>query len=174
MSALGRVAVLAMIIGVLLAGCGNPGYTGKKVATLRTEGKPAPTEQAKSDEDRNREFDKCMAEHCVVLPKSREDAENFQPDLDAMRTAEEACRDLLPNGGQPPPLDAKQLDEMRTQAKCMREHGVDVPDPDPNNPYPVFGNGGEDAETMQKAFEACMGGSASSGPVESPAAEPTK
>jgi hypothetical protein len=171
MSALGRAAVLAMIAGALLAGCGSPGYAGKKVATLRTEGKPAPAEQAKSDEDRYREFEKCMAEHGVVFPKSQEEAENFQPDEDAMRAGDEACRNLLPNGGQPPPLDARQLDEMRDQAKCMREHGVDVPDPDPNNPYPAFGSGGEDQETLQRAFEACMGGSVA---VESPAAEPTK
>jgi hypothetical protein len=161
-----RVAVLALVL--LLAGCGTPEYTGKKVATLRTEGRPPPAEQAKSDEDRFREFEKCMGDHGVTFPKSQEEAENFQPDMDAMREADDACRQLLPNGGQPPPLDAKQLDEARKQAKCMREHGIDMPDPDPNNPYPGF-SGDADQDTLQKALEDCMGA-----PAAEPAPEPTK
>lgn len=173
MSANGRVAVLAMIMAVVLAGCGSPGYTGKKVATLRTEGKAPTVTQAKSDEDKYRDFEKCMADHGVVFPKNEEEAKDFQPDEDALMAGEQACRSLLPNGGQPPPLDPKQLDEMRAQAKCMREHGVDMPDPDPNNPYPAFGGPDVDQDTVQKAFEACMGGG---GQVEiaTPVPEPTK
>lgn len=170
MSAQGRVAVLAVIIGVLLAGCGSPGYTGKKVATLRTEGKAAPAAPAMSDEDKYRQFEKCMEEHGVVFPKSPEDAENFQPDMEAMQAADEACRNLLPNGGQPPPLDPKQLDQLREQAKCLREHGVDAPDPDPNNPYLSFNE--QDPEAMQKAMEACMGGGG--GAVATAVPAPTK
>jgi hypothetical protein len=164
------ITALAALLAAAVAGCGTPEYTGKKVATLRTEGKaPASAAPAKSDEDRFREFEKCMEEHGVRIPKSPEEAQDFQPDEEAMRTADEACRHLLPNGGQPPPLDARQLDEMRQMAKCVREHGVDMPDPDPNNPYPNFG-ADVDPEVLQKAFEACSGAVASA----SPAPEPTK
>ena len=42
-----------------------------------------------------------------------------------------ACRKYMPNGGKPP--SAAQQQEMRDAAlkfaRCMREHGVDVPDP---------------------------------------------
>jgi hypothetical protein len=170
MPANGRIVVLIMIIAAVLAGCGTPEYTGKKVATLRTEGKPPPATQVKSDEDRIREFEKCLAEHGIVYPKSAEEAQDFNPDTETMMDADAACRHLLPNGGQPPPLDPKQLDEMRAQAKCMREHGIDMPDPDPNNPYPAFGGANVDQEAMQKAFEECMGGVQAS----APAPEPTK
>jgi hypothetical protein len=163
-----RAAALAAIMAVLIAGCASPGYQGKKVATLRTEGKPAAAAAARSDEERMHDFEKCMDDHGVRFPKSEEEARNFQPDEQAIRDGDEACRHLLPNGGQPPPLDAKQLDEMRQQAKCMREHGVDMPDPDPNNPYPAMKVAPADQDTMQKAFEACMGGGGTAAP------EPTK
>jgi len=164
-----RVVAVVVAAAVLLAGCASPGYQGKKVATLRTGGNAATAEPARSDEDKSRDYEKCMADHGVRFPKSEEEARNFQPDEQAMREGDEACRPLLPNGGQPPPLDAKQLDEMRQQAKCLREHGVDMPDPDPNNPYPAPAN--VDPETMRKAFEACSGGSVT---IATGAAEPTK
>jgi hypothetical protein len=165
--------VAGLIMAVVLAGCGTPEYTGKKVATLRTEGKPPAATQAKSDEDRYREYEACMASHGIVFPKNEEEAQDFNPGSDQMMAAEGECRHLMPNGGQPPPLDAKQLDEMRAQAKCMREHGIDMPDPDPNNPYPMFTGANVDQEAMQKAFEECMGVKVE---VEAPAPapEPTK
>jgi hypothetical protein len=162
-----RVAGVAAIMAALLAACGSPDYHGKKVATLRTEGKPATATPARSDEDRMHDFQKCMEEHGVRFPKSEEEARDFHPDEGAMQEANEACVPLLPNGGQPPKLDAKQLDELRQQAKCMREHGVDMPDPDPNNPYPAM-KAPLDEETMRKATDACFGGGPSGAP------EPTK
>ena len=46
--------------------------------------------------------------------------------------ADEACRhfldDLIQDGG--PPMDAEAQDKALKFAKCMREHGVDMPDPD--------------------------------------------
>jgi len=73
-----------------------------------------------------------------------------------VKAADEACKHLLPNGGVPPKLDAAQLDKLRQQATCMREHGVNMPDPDPNNPgIKIEGSG--DPEKDKAASEACMG-----------------
>ena len=44
--------------------------------------------------------------------------------------ANAACKKLLPNGGEPPKPSAEDLDKMRKQAKCLREHGIDVQGPD--------------------------------------------
>ena len=41
-------------------------------------------------------------------------------------------------------------------ARCMREHGVDMPDPDPNNPGQIkLGGPGTDAGKIQEAAQSC-------------------
>ncbi|MEN3536837.1 hypothetical protein AAH991_17115 [Microbispora sp. ZYX-F-249] len=39
-------------------------------------------------------------------------------------------------------------------AQCMREHGVDMPDPDPDGRVRIIGKKGDEAKT-QKAMQAC-------------------
>ena len=44
--------------------------------------------------------------------------------------AMEACKKFMPNGGEPPKLDAAALEQARQMAKCMRANGVpNFPDP---------------------------------------------
>ena len=50
-----------------------------------------------------------------------------------MKAAEEACRQYMPNGGAPPSMSPEQVEQMRKFAQCMRDHGVQMADPDPNN-----------------------------------------
>ena len=55
-----------------------------------------------------------------------------QLDPKAMEEADKACRDLLPSGmiGDPSAtMDPAVADQMLAFAKCMREHGIDFPDP---------------------------------------------
>ena len=59
-------------------------------------------------------------------------------DLDELEAADKACRDLLPSGmlGDPSAtIPPEQVEAMLDFAKCMREHGIDYPDPQ-------FGGGG--------------------------------
>jgi hypothetical protein len=43
-----------------------------------------------------------------------------------------ACQPLLPGGGAPAAGDPQQLEGLRLYAVCMREHGVEMTDPDPD------------------------------------------
>jgi hypothetical protein len=56
-----------------------------------------------------------------------------------MQAAMEACRELMPGGGLGGPgareLTPEDQDRMLAFTECMREHGVDMPDPQ-------FGEGG--------------------------------
>jgi hypothetical protein len=54
-------------------------------------------------------------------------------------TAMGACRQLMPNGGQPEAPDPQDLEGLRQYAACMREHGVETTDPDPNTGNSQFG-----------------------------------
>jgi hypothetical protein len=45
---------------------------------------------------------------------------------------------------------------MRKQAKCMREHGVDMPDPDPTGKGGMrIGGPGDDPKKFEEAAKAC-------------------
>ena len=178
---MGLVGV-ALATCALVTACGNGGDGGNKVASISESAKPSDQQQAgddRNDEDKMRDFTKCMREHGVDIPEPTAQPkagggstgggkgspgiviQGAGPDKEKIDKANEACRPLLPNGGQPPKLDAQQLDEMRKMAKCMREHGVNMPDPDPNNPgIMVNPDNAEqvDPEVMKKAAEACGGG----------------
>jgi hypothetical protein len=174
-----RVTILAAATFALVTACGS-GSGGNRVASL-SSGSATPSDQqqasdGRSDEDKMRDFSKCMKEHGVDVPEPTMAPkagggggstgggimiQGAGADKEKIDKANEACRPLLPNGGQPPKLDAKQLDEMRKMAQCMREHGVNMPDPDPNNPGIAMGqDDGQkvDPEVMKKAAATCGGG----------------
>lgn len=92
------------------------------------------------DMDALRKYAKCMRDNGVEMsdPQQQGDGAIVLPQVEGTgdsakeQKAQEACKDLLPNGGEPAKPNPEELDEQREFAKCMREHGVDMPDPDPN------------------------------------------
>jgi len=93
-------------------------------------------------------------------------AEEFDPKK--MEEADKACRDLLPSGMMGDPnatIPPEQVEQMLGFAKCMREHGIDFPDPQFSGngmSIQVGGDGGDGAqamdpmsETFQAAQKAC-------------------
>ena len=107
-------------------------------------------------------------------------------DPKAMEEADKACRDLLPAGGMlgdpNATMDPALADQMLKFAQCMRDHGVDFPDPQFSGGGVSIQVGGGEAgaidptsKTFQAAQEACgselpgggpfvVGGTTSSGP----------
>jgi hypothetical protein len=155
-------------LALVLTGCGSP--DGPDVATAG--GAPAaasapPTAPSGDREEQLRQFAGCMREHGVDVPDPEPGVGGFggmggggalsDPDF---QTAFEACRTKLPNGGEPPKLNPEQLDRYREFAGCMREHGVDVPDPDPDGTLRLgdggrFGNINPSDPTFRSALTAC-------------------
>jgi hypothetical protein len=183
-----RTAVLAALLLVALTGCGAAAQD-PEVATARSDtsgdaGGSADPAADIPDEERMRAFASCMREHGVDMP----DPQPGGPvrigggpgagDRDTMEQAMQACRALMPNGGKPPQLSPEDLEKARAMAACMREHGVDVPDPDPANGGGVVmrrdsadGRPPVDDGTLEKAVQACRhlgprpsGGSDDGGP----------
>jgi hypothetical protein len=71
--------------------------------------------------------------------------------------AVDACREFLPGGGDLSKLDPAQLDRLREFTRCMRDNGIDTPDPDPDGGKP----GGlaaidRGSPAFQAALEACQ------------------
>jgi hypothetical protein len=163
-------SVLALAVSVL-AGCGGTA-TKENVASANGAGGGATATAGASagaaDPDQARKFAQCVRENGVPdFPDPGADGRfklgqfgRGDIDRDKMRKAMEACRDLAPNGGERPQLDAAQQEQLRVWAQCMRDNGVDIPDPDPNGGgFLGLGGGSEidrDSPAFQKAMEACQ------------------
>ena len=86
-------------------------------------------------------FAKCMREHGVDMPDPKPGeggritlgGPGMGPeDQPKMEAAQKACQDIL-ESVRPPELSAEQEQKFKEQAlkfaRCMREHGIDMPDP---------------------------------------------
>ncbi|MEU3625585.1 hypothetical protein BS329_10610 [Amycolatopsis coloradensis] len=164
-------ALIAGAVFALVAGCGGGGDGGDKVASISSppaagtgDGKQADNV---SDEDKMRNFAKCMREHGIDMPDPKTDGDEQgtisieagegRPDENKMKAASDACRKLLPNGGEIKPPTPEELDKMRKEAKCMREHGIDFPDPDPGKGGAAIalGDASGDPKKFEEAAKAC-------------------
>ena len=164
-----RIVVAALGAALLLGGCGAKGDDGDKVASISTPpksgGPTAADNSGKSDEDKMRDFAKCMREHGVDMPdpKPAGDGGGMSiaiqgdgADRGKVDAAQNACKHLMPNGGEMKPPSAEELDKMRKQAKCMRDHGIDMPDPDPTGKGAArIGGPGDDPKKFEDAAKAC-------------------
>jgi hypothetical protein len=89
-------------------------------------------------DDRNAmiHFAQCMREHGQNVPDPDGDSYSVTPPSGgpnaAWDAAMDACRQYLPGGGAPQPPNAAELEAQRQYAKCMRDHDIDMSDPDPN------------------------------------------
>jgi hypothetical protein len=136
-------SVLAFVV-LALTGCGSE--SGPKVASANGgAGSGAqPSASATTEVEQGealRRFAQCMRDNGVDMPDPevqpgggvimRRRGTNVDPNDDKFQAAMQKCRTLLPNGGVPPTMSPEQLEQMQKFAKCMRDNGIDMPDPDP-------------------------------------------
>ena len=163
------IAAFGAVVVLGLGACGNTN-DGAQVANANggtTATTTQPADQPAVDEDeRRQQFTQCMREHGVDLPDPEPGSggkvrvHGAGPDKEKMQAAMEACRQFMPNGGERMQLSPEDLEKMRQMAQCMREHGVDMPDPDPNGGGLLIqkdaqGEPDVDQEKLDQAFQAC-------------------
>ncbi|MGI5490156.1 hypothetical protein [Microtetraspora malaysiensis] len=153
-----------LLAGLALAGCGSE-TAGTTVASIsKSSGKPAasasPTGSA-DPQEQGRKFAQCMRDHGVEMQDPDPNGgggmvmTGKQGDKDKIKKAADACRAYSPFGerGEARPEDVERL---RVFAQCIRDNGVDMPDPDANGQM-VGGNADlkPDDPKMKAAIEAC-------------------
>jgi len=181
------LSVLLLAVAAVASGCGSTSSSDEGVAEL-DDAAATTTEDDESDSAANDEQDpeeaalawaKCMREHGVDVPDPQVGEGGrltIRPggagrrlgdvDSDAFQKAREACGSPFGSGG-PPALTDEQREQLQDTmlafAKCMRAHGVDMPDPDFSGQGGVFRVGGgpgqgvdPDDPTFRKAQEACQ------------------
>jgi len=132
-------------------------------------------------EDAFLEFAECMRDHGIDMPDPQvvteggerggamvvEGGEGFDPNDEEFREADEACSPIMEDARGSIEVDPEQEAEMREQmlefAQCMRDQGIDFPDPQFDGEGRVTmqiesgpGSGPDvDPEEMQAASEEC-------------------
>lgn len=146
-----------------LAACA-PAQRGPTVDSLTSAGATSTTTTTVDPATAQHKYYQCLHEQGIDIPEpqgngSGSDLSSAAPGTDQakLQKAVEQCRQFLPNGGVAPTLDPKQLTDRLRLAKCMREHGVNVPDPTPGQQAgPVEAPPGVTPDQYGKAYQACV------------------
>ncbi|HCT75509.1 MAG TPA: hypothetical protein DGG94_17680 [Micromonosporaceae bacterium] len=180
------VSAAVLVCALALAGCGKKQDDG--IATAGQNGnKPSGAPVSEDLQERARQFAQCMRDQGIDMPdpefsedggmafKAGEpggsgtvegggpsDTINPKEDMGKFKTAMEACKQYMPNGGKMGEPDPEMEAKMREFAKCMRENGVEnFPDPSTEGGGIIIGGpdgeGGIDPNdpTFKAAQEKC-------------------
>ena len=165
----GLVGPLALTLA--LADCGGRGGGANGVASLSGSDKPTTTTTNAGGGSDPRQaalaFARCMRQHGIDMPDPKFDAnggvtQEFKagpggrgPNDPKFKAAQQACQKLLPNGGRPRQPNPQERQQMLQFARCMRQHGVDVPDPGADGGIRIRGAGPDDPR-FKAAQQACQ------------------
>jgi hypothetical protein len=183
-----RLLAVTLAAIAFLAGCSSSA-SPPGVATLNEPGasaSPGASPAASTDpQDALLAYTRCMRENGVDMPDPQvvedgdgrmgfsiggpgDDSGGRQPSKEEFEKADTACRHFLADmvqdkGG--PQMSAEDQDKVLAFARCMREHGVDMPDPDfSGGGVMIKGGPGDGArpdfdpssDEFQAAQEACQ------------------
>jgi hypothetical protein len=170
------VAVLGLGLALALAACGGS-PEGDRVASLSGDNATTTTAGAakapsKDPQQAALDFAKCMRGHGIDMPDPEVDEQGrirvrvgpdgpgggARPDPRKLEAAQQACGGLMGGGDGDRQLDPAERDAMVDFAKCMREHGIDMPDPTGEGlMLRRDGKDGPDPESekFQEAEQAC-------------------
>jgi hypothetical protein len=138
------VVALGLGLAMILAACGGSAG-GDRVASLSGAGATSttgPTDAAAKDpQQRALDFARCMRAHGVDMPDPEVDDQGRikmrigggkageRTDPKKLEAAQTACGSLIGGGDGDRQIVPAERDAMVAFAKCMREHGIDMPDP---------------------------------------------
>ncbi|MGW5115882.1 hypothetical protein ACWEQ8_10610 [Streptomyces noursei] len=154
----GIAAVCITGMALFAVGCTGGGADSGKGGGAQGSG----ASDAGKKEDDAYKYRQCLRDNGVQVqePKEGQAAGIEVKDEKAFKKAQDACKDL-PGASKEMSQEEqeKALDEAVKMAKCMREHGVDMPDPQLKDGKLTAQAGGAsvDREKMDKAMKACGG-----------------
>jgi hypothetical protein len=159
-------ALVAVALTVSGCGSGKPAAQVASVAAAHPSGS-ASASASLSPEQAQLKFAQCMRSHGVNVqdPQPGGGITIQGKPGDNIDAAQRACQQYLPRGAGPQAkkLDAAEQDKALKFARCMRQHGVDMPDPNFSGggvQFSIRGSKGSGTDpnsaTFQKAQKACQ------------------
>jgi hypothetical protein len=166
-SRMGLLPGLLLVVLVLaVAACGGGG-NGDGVVSLGG-GKPTATTSPGGSGDSTQAdlaYARCMRQHGIDMPDPKVEAggrtawqlpPGVSPDDPKFKAARQACRQYRENGGEAQRPSPQQQQQMLAFARCMRQHGINIPDPTPDGRVDMRGID-TDASKFKAAERACPG-----------------
>jgi hypothetical protein len=141
-----RSIIGALMLGVLVTSAGCSETRGPEVATAKSPaaaepgGGPAPATPSskESDYDKALRYTRCMNEHGEKMDDPVEGehlpiigSNHAGGGVMQVPEAYEKCKHLMP-ATWPVKVDPKYIAVQRAYGNCMRQHGIDYPEPDAN------------------------------------------
>jgi hypothetical protein len=147
-----RTGIVAVLLTAALAGCGGGSSGGAGGAT--------PHAASTNVADQELGFTQCLRQHGVNIadPKPGEGVKiQVNPQNEAVMTAaQKACEAFAPKGATSGPQASADLDRQVKLTQCLRQHGVQVPDPKPGQPFTMRLGPGQNRQQTQAAMQACQ------------------
>jgi hypothetical protein len=138
---MGLVPGLLLAVGVAVAACGGGGGKGDGVASLGGAGSATSTTTANAGEDLDPAqaalaYGRCMRQHGINIPDPQVTGDELDMELPRgvnreapkYKAADQACGRYLPPRDYAPPTP-QQRQQALAFAKCMRQHGINMADP---------------------------------------------
>jgi hypothetical protein len=136
---IGLLPGLLLVLALAVAGCGG-GDKGEGVASLGGGTATSTTNAGASGGYDLRQalvFTRCMRQHGYDIPDPQMEGSTVGvqlPNFEGQRApkfqaAWQACRRYAPHGGQARPPSAQERQQALAFARCMRQHGINLPDP---------------------------------------------
>lgn len=153
-----RKWITAGLLLVALAGCGSA-ESGDDVASAGGKNSPTGSPAPRAGDDGGLEYAKCMRDNGIDMPDP--EPGKLPPVLHGPPGSTEdkaltACKQFLPNGGEPEEISQEDLEKVREYTKCMRDNGIDMPDPGPDGSTTGGAVSGEEAEKLAAADKICQ------------------
>ncbi len=153
------MAVIAAL-PLFLAACGSNQAGGVATAGGGVASAAAPSPTASGD---GVKFAQCMREHGIDVPDPEPGGNAVRVrvgqgvDPATVEKADKECAKYRPIGGGPKVNDAEFADAVQKYTKCMRDNGVDLPDPKVDGGRVLIGGpkGAMDSPEAKKAQEIC-------------------
>jgi hypothetical protein len=155
------VMAVPAVFGLTACGAngGDDGIASAGGGSAKASASASPS-QSLNPQDRALKFAQCMRQNGVDMPDPGSDGRiqiRANPGNQAkVQAAMKKCQHFMQGGGRlGNPDDPKVRDQMVKFAQCMRQHGVDVPDPQPGQGLQFRVNKGSEAK-LQAAQKACQ------------------
>jgi hypothetical protein len=160
---MGLLLGLALAVAACSGGGGKPGG----VASLGDGKATSTTSPGGSQDERQADlaYARCMRQQGVNMPDPKFDADGrtewqlpsgMRKDDPRLMAAQQACKQYRPNGGQAQRPSPQQQQQMLAFARCMRRHGINLPDPKPDGRVDMRGINRDDPR-FKAAERACPG-----------------
>ncbi len=168
-----HLTVLVGGLAIMLAATACGGNKPSEVASLGGSEQPTASATTGNSQDPRQaalDYAKCMRDHGTDMPDPRITGSggNLDVRIDPPRgvnkkdprvhQAQQACQHYLASGsigggnGSSPQQHQRELQF----ARCMRQHGIDMPDPRPDGGFVTEGNQNEDSPAFKAAERACQ------------------